>query len=80
MLLRIEASDDKEGDSDLSAVGAGSGVVHSGAVAGFPLPTLRYFVGSGEGDSLAVPGPRVLLQLLPRDGASLPPDKAVEFS
>lgn len=41
VLLRIEASDDKEGDSNLSIAGAGSGVVHSGAVAGFPLPTLR---------------------------------------
>jgi hypothetical protein len=47
LLLRIEASDDKEGDSNLGLVGAGSGVVHSGAVAGFPLPTLRYLVGSG---------------------------------
>ncbi len=46
LLLRIEASDDKEGDSNLAAVG-GEGVVHSGAVAGFPLPPLRYFVGSG---------------------------------
>lgn len=46
LLLRIEASDDKEGDSNLAAVG-GAGVVHSGAVAGFPLPPLRYFVGSG---------------------------------
>jgi hypothetical protein len=47
LLLRIEASDDKEGDSNLGIAGAGSGVVHSGAVAGFPLPTLRYLVGSG---------------------------------
>jgi hypothetical protein len=47
LLLRIEATDDKEGDSNLSVVGAGAGVVHSGAVAGFPLPPLRYFVGSG---------------------------------
>lgn len=47
ILLRIEASDDKEGDSDLAAVGAGTGVIHSGAVAGFPLPALHYYVGSG---------------------------------
>jgi hypothetical protein len=47
LLLRIEASDDKEGDSNLGTAGAGSGVLHSGAVAGFPLPTLRYLVGSG---------------------------------
>ena len=45
ILLRIEASDDKEGDSSLAAIGAGVAVIHSGGVAGFPLPTLRYFVG-----------------------------------
>jgi hypothetical protein len=45
ILLRIEASDDRESDSNLAAVGAGIGVVHSGAVAGFPMPVLRYFVG-----------------------------------
>jgi hypothetical protein len=48
VLLRIEAADDKEADSNLAAVGAGMDIVHSGAVAGFPLPYLRYFVGSGE--------------------------------
>ncbi len=48
VLLRIEASDDGAGDSDLDAAGSGSGIVHAGAVAGFPLPTLRYIVGAGE--------------------------------
>ncbi len=46
LLLRIEASDDKEGDSNLALAEAGSGIVHSGAVAGFPIPPLRYYVGS----------------------------------
>ena len=46
LLLRIEATDDKAADSDLSAVGAGATVVHSGGVAGFPMPVLRYVVGS----------------------------------
>ncbi len=45
ILLRIEASDDKEGDVDLEAAGAGDGILPTGAVAGFPLPVLRYFVG-----------------------------------
>ncbi len=45
LLLRIEVSDDKEADSELSAVGA-SGVAHAGGVAGFPMPVLRYVVGS----------------------------------
>ena len=48
VLLRVEASDDREGDSNLSDAGAGVGVVHSGAVAGFPLPVLRYVV-AGDG-------------------------------
>jgi hypothetical protein len=45
VLLRIEASDDKEADSNLVSAGAGSGIVAAGGVAGFPLPPLRYFVG-----------------------------------
>ena len=48
ILLRIEASDDKEADSDLAAIGVGPGIVHSGALAGFALPVLRYFVGASE--------------------------------
>lgn len=47
VLLRIEASDDKEGNSNLETAGAGSGVVPGGAVAGFPMPVLRYVVGAG---------------------------------
>ena len=48
LLLRIEAVNDKEGDSDLAGLGVGNGVVHSGAVAGFPMPTLKFFF---SGDS-----------------------------
>lgn len=44
LLLRIEATDDKESDSDLTALGVGNKVVHSGAVAAFPLPVLKFFV------------------------------------
>lgn len=44
LLLRVEATADKEGDSNLAAVGAGTTTVHSGGVAGFPMPTLRYLV------------------------------------
>src|SRR5215468_1433544 len=53
ILLRIEASDDKEGDSDLSAVGVGPGIVHSGGLSGFALPFLRYFVGASESQAAA---------------------------
>lgn len=67
LLLRVEASADKEGDSNLAAAGAGTGVVHSGAVAGFPLPTLRYYVGSAaEAAELAAVRPLGLL--VPAEG------------
>ncbi|MCH9647906.1 MAG: hypothetical protein K0U98_06680 [Deltaproteobacteria bacterium] len=66
ILLRVEAADDKEADSNRSNAGAGVGIVHSGAVAGFPLPTLRYFVGSARegGDFAAGGGELRLLQPL----------------
>lgn len=69
ILLRVEASDDKEGDSSLGAVGAGQGVVNSGAVAGFPLPPLRYFVGQSPPAGLA--SGRLAL-LAPAVAASVP--------
>jgi hypothetical protein len=65
VLLRIEASADKEGDSD-----TGAGVVQSGGVAGFPLPVLRYYVGSAENGHLSRTGAPVRL-MLPADGAVL---------
>lgn len=54
ILLRIEVSDDKEADSDLTVVGTGPGVVHAGGVAGFPMPVLRYIVGSGGNEQSPV--------------------------
>jgi hypothetical protein len=75
VLLRVEASDDKEGDSDLAAVSAGPGVVHSGAVAGFPVPPLRYFVGSG----VSAPVGTVTL-LLPIENEVRVSDKPIDFN
>ena len=48
VLLRVEASDDGEGNTDLAAVGSGTGIVSSGGVAGFPFPVLRYYVGGAS--------------------------------
>lgn len=76
VLLRVEASDDKESDSNLALAGAGAGIVHSGAVAGFPMPVLRYYVGGGD-TGLAQGG---LGAIVPPDGAVLDPAKPVEFS
>jgi hypothetical protein len=77
VLLRVEASDDRDSQSDLAAAGAGSGIVASGAVAGFPMPTLRYLVGSATSASESEMGGGVRL-LAPRSGAM--PDSTVAWS
>lgn len=80
VLLRVEATDDREGDSDLGAAGAGSGIVHSGAVAGFPMPALRYVVGAGESGLEAATSERALRLLLPRGGARVSADSSFDVS
>jgi len=73
--LRVEATDDKEADTDLSALGVGAGVVHNGAVAGFPLPTLRYFVGGGQTNDV------ISLRLLtPAENSVAAADRPIDFS
>ena len=82
VLLRIEASDDKIGDSNIG----GSRTVNSGGVAGFPMPFLRYFVGTP--DSLASlrqsaqPAARSngVTLMLPEDGAKFVAGRRVQVS
>lgn len=60
ILLRIEATADREGNSF-----TGVGTVNSGGVAGFPMPVLRYFVSPGAKPTIAaltVPPTLALLQ------------------
>jgi hypothetical protein len=76
LLLRVEASADKEGDTNLAAVGAGTGVVHTGGLAPFPIPPLRYYVGNVDlpaGDE----GRGVLQLLVPAQNATLPSGEAM---
>lgn len=77
LLLRVEASDDKEGDSNLRNAGAGQGILHNGAVAGFPMPILRYYVGTGREGLGPASG---LSLLLPRAGAALDLGNGLDFS
>ena len=78
ILLRIEATNEKEGDSNLANAGAGVGVVHSGGVAGFPMPPLRFWVGSTPPELL--PGGKGGLTLLsPANRALVAPDAPVVF-
>ncbi len=52
VLLRIEATDDKEGDSSI-----GTGIVNSGGVAGFPMPVFRYVLTDSSNLNLISPLP-----------------------
>lgn len=63
VLLRVEASSDKEGDSNTTA-----GVVNSGGVAGFPMPVLRYQVGRVDRGSV---GNGTLLLTGPEEGQGI---------
>ncbi|AKG24455.1 hypothetical protein IJ00_04910 [Calothrix sp. 336/3] len=65
ILLRVEATDDREGNSD-----TGVGIVNSGAVAGFTLPVLRYFV---------TPSPTKLQLLQPVPGNILSVKEVLRF-
>jgi len=80
VVLRIEASDDKEGDSNLGAVGAGQGVVHSGAVAGFALPALRYVVGTGGSELSRTRSTSDLRLISPRADEAMVRGESLEFT
>jgi hypothetical protein len=76
VLLRIEASDDKEATSN---TGAGLLAI-AGGVAGFPLPVLRYFVGSGDTLASLAASPQALPLFAPDAGATIASGQALEFS
>lgn len=78
LLLRIEATADKEGDVDLAAAGAGEGTIVTGAVAGFPLPPLRYWVGRPS--ELTTTAASTFRLLEPLAGSALPTSGPVTFS
>jgi len=72
ILLRIEASGDKESSTDTLA-----GILNSGGVAGFPMPTLRYFVGKTDAYQSKIYPPLSLL--LPHNKQTLSSEQ-VQFS
>jgi hypothetical protein len=80
VLLRIETSADKEGDSSLAASGAGLGVVRGGAVAGFPLPTLRYVVGQSTSEATAAAAPGTFGLIRPQHGGTAGGGGELEFA
>lgn len=78
ILLRIETSDDPFSDTRVSAAAGAGAVTHSGAAAGFPMPTLRYVVGGITTRSAPL---AVTVRLrLPFPNAFVPLDSALTLS
>ena len=73
VLLRLEAADDANGNL-ASSVGA----IETGGVAGFSMPTLRYYVGAGTG-AASVIKPNSLTLTAPPDGATLSNAQPLQF-
>ena len=68
IILRVEATDDREAGSNL-----GTGIVTSGGVAGFMLPVLRYYVGGGpQGQRVVRLAPGSLRLVTPAAGEQFP--------
>jgi hypothetical protein len=80
LLLRVEVSDDKEADSNLGSAGAGIGVVHAGAVAGFPMPPLRYVVGAGSSELAETASFTQVTALSPIADAAIAADAPLDFT
>jgi hypothetical protein len=66
ILLRIEATDDKEGDSNI-----GASIVNSGGVSGFPMPVFRYVITANP-DRIAL--------LTPQPDRDIPLSEPIQFS
>jgi len=78
ILFRVEATYDKEGNSNTT-----TGVTQSGGVAGFTMPVLRYYVASDEDvrDAYATNGKQSRISLLsPLNNVVLQKTRAVKFS
>lgn len=78
VLLRIEATDDREANSEIG----GGQIVKTGGIAGFPMPTLRYFVGdlaTVANAPASVNAQRALDLMLPLTDATVDPARSVTF-
>jgi len=83
VLLRIEATADRDSRSNTQAFGPESTtLVFSGGVAGFPIPPLRYYVGTGD-DREAIrtlAAAETLEPIVPLRRARIPASERVNFS
>jgi hypothetical protein len=79
LLFRIESVTDGLNQSNLGAVNAGQGFVDSGGAAGFAMPVLRYYVGTG-GEAQIDTFNSVDRQLAPADLAEFSASQPIVFS
>jgi hypothetical protein len=78
VLFRVEATNDREGNTNLTELGSGTGVVYSGGVAGFSMPVLRYYVGTAN-PALEAGVREQIEQLLPLESAEVQRTAPLEF-
>jgi hypothetical protein len=76
ILLRLEASDASQSRSDTGAI-----IVQAGGAAGFVIPPLRYYIGTGEDEAgiAADAAQRTLRSLAPRPGQQIAAGHPVLF-
>jgi hypothetical protein len=79
LLFRVESAEDGLNRSDLQAVNAGQGTLESGGAAGFAMPVLRYYVGTG-GEAHIDEFNAVDYQLAPADGAETSASQPLIFT
>ncbi len=78
LLFRVESAVDGLNQSSLRSVNAGRGIVDSGGAAGFAMPVMRYYVGTGgaQVDQFNA----VDFQLAPRDLAEFSESQTIVFT
>lgn len=79
ILLRVETSDDALSDTRIVGAG-GTTVIHNGASAAFPMPTLKYVVGSTGARVAPLRIPQNVRLRLPVREALVSPDSALALS
>jgi len=81
ILMRVEASNDQLGSQNTQPIEDELLALETGGTAGFPMPVLRFYVGSGaDVDEIAELSAKDLVLVEPRDHSSIRKNEAMTFS
>ena len=80
ILLRIETSDDGFSDTRIAGAVGADVLIHNGAAAGFPMPTLRYIVGGSRTQSAPLRIQQNVRLRFPNPDALVSPDSSLTLS